>query len=131
MLSIDKWSILKIRLTKWDFVWPIAILSLFFSSVYILEFYIVGLRSNPTDIEQYYFGSEAMLQKGGWHYVSAEAYSNSALLSGSFSLVFGIFLIISQRTRSIKFLLLSVCILGCWPFSLFILEKICLRGNFY
>ncbi len=39
--------------------------------VCLWEFVVIGLVANPRTIASYYFGSEAMLAHGGWHYTSA------------------------------------------------------------
>ncbi len=57
------------------------------SLLLIAEFIRIKIIANPQVIAGYYFGSEAMMDHGGWTYRSASLYAWSALSKGLF--IFG------------------------------------------
>jgi hypothetical protein len=63
------------------FIPGMAILGLFI--VYgVQDYWVIGVIKDPAIIEQYHFGSEAMIGNGGDKYRSAEAYALSSLVVG-------------------------------------------------
>ena len=61
----------------WRFAWVPALLALPFVLFFAFEAIYLGLLASEEFIENYHFGSEAMLFHGGWAYRSVRAYVGS------------------------------------------------------
>ena len=52
------------------------------AAVFAFEWISIGVVAHPGTVNDYHFGSEAMLDKGGWHYRSATTYATVNLVEG-------------------------------------------------
>ena len=73
---------------------------LLFASFLLTEWYAIGVEADPSTIEAYHFGSEAMIGHGGDHYRSAEAYANRMLLGALATLAVAGFFLFALVRRS-------------------------------
>ena len=64
------------------FGWFGAAVTFFIALILFWEWIRIGIISDPSEIAGYYFGSEAMIDKGGWHYQSASIYAWTCFAEG-------------------------------------------------
>jgi hypothetical protein len=77
---------------SWLNVTAIPALGIWFIGVICISEWInIGIVADPEMISRYYFGGEAMMAHGGWHYASASLYAWTSLIQGTCLLVLGIF----------------------------------------
>jgi len=87
----------------------VEILVLVICFLLLMEFF-----RNPEPFNDFYFGSEAMVENGGWQYRSVFSY----IFFNSIMIIFSIlFSFLALKSRKIKFilllLLLVICQIGC------------------
>ena len=56
-----------------------AVLLVLFGLLVFREWWLIGFVADPQVVASYHFGSEAMIQHGGSHYLSAGTYAASSL----------------------------------------------------
>jgi hypothetical protein len=80
-----------IRLSWVNFAALPAIGAFFIGGIFLFEWLRIGIIADPNEISKYYFGSEAMMDHGGWRYSSASIYAWSAFAEGMFLIIFSTF----------------------------------------
>jgi len=51
------------------------------------EFWLIAIIANPTVIESYHFGSEAMIENGGEKFRTSKSYATSCLILSAFAFI--------------------------------------------
>ena len=68
--------------------------------VFLFEWFTIGVLAHPETIADYHFGSEAMLDKGGWYYRSASTYATVNLVEGIISIAVVLLFFLPALRRS-------------------------------
>jgi len=80
----------------------------------IAEFIRIKIIANPQVIAGYYFGSEAMMDHGGWTYRSASLYAWSAPAEGLFIFGLGLLFLFGMTRKKTKYLVIAYLSLAAW-----------------
>ncbi len=70
------------------------------AALVLREWLLVAVIAEPDVIRGYYFGSEAMIAHGGWHYRSAETYAAKSLATGAVALLVSGILLFAMWKRN-------------------------------
>ncbi len=80
--------------------------------------------ADPLTIDSYYFGSEAMMGYGGWHYATAGTYATTALIQGSIFLFSLFFFVIALKKKLFRYSLIAIGIFAFTYICNYLLEWI-------
>jgi hypothetical protein len=64
------------------------------------EWFTVGVVADPTVIDGYHFGSQAMVGNGGWYYATPDLYVTTMLAQGLVAAVLMVLFVFAATMRS-------------------------------
>lgn len=80
-----------------------------FAAVLFYEWARIGVVADPEVVKSYRFGSEAMLDAGGWRYATAQLYATTAPIQGLVAAGLGALFATAAVRRSAAMAVLAYC----------------------
>jgi hypothetical protein len=90
------------------------VLTVMFSILLISEFVRIGIIGDPAEINRYFFGSETMMDHGGWKYKSSSIYAWTSLVEGLLVLSISSIFIMAVVQNKKSFVNIGFFILVLW-----------------